>query len=109
MFGCITTVGSGSVRRQGRSDSGRIPLKLGIQLTKGWNHFVLEFRRGPSGSGAVFGTSNRKNKPLHFLAPSMEREGEEGWIVTVPLDRALARIPDSMEREAWTGYSGCPC
>ncbi|MEC0307185.1 glycoside hydrolase family 88 protein [Paenibacillus lautus] len=88
--------------------AGELPLKLGIQLTKGWNHFVLEFRRSPNGCGAVFGTSNRKNKPFHFLAPSMEREGEEGWIVTVPLDGALARIPDSIESESWTGAQWLP-
>jgi rhamnogalacturonyl hydrolase YesR len=76
-------------------ESAELPvLKLKVNLVKGWNHFVLELgKNSAGGAGAEFGTGNRKNKPLHFLAPSLEREGEEGWIYTVPLDRPLSRIP----------------
>ncbi|WJH32891.1 hypothetical protein N6H14_21885 [Paenibacillus sp. CC-CFT747] len=61
------------------------PLKLKIKLVRGWNHFVLELALGEDGrAGAEFGTGNRKNKPYAFLSPSVEREGEEGWIYTAP-------------------------
>jgi unsaturated rhamnogalacturonyl hydrolase len=83
-------------------ESAELPvLKLKVNLVKGWNHFVLELgKNSAGGAGAEFGTGNRKNKPLHFLAPSLEREGEEGWIYTEPLDRPLGRIPGAAEPEA---------
>jgi len=84
------------------------PVRIGIELTEGWNHFVLEFRPGPGGAGGVFGTSNRKNKPYCFLAPSTEREGEEGWIVTRPLSRPLPVIPGIVKSEALTGTDWLP-
>ncbi|MFD1952856.1 glycoside hydrolase family 105 protein [Paenibacillus thailandensis] len=59
------------------------------QLRKGWNAFVLEFEKTATGCGAVFGTGSVKGAPVHFLAPSAEREGEEGWIYTRPLAERL--------------------
>lgn len=93
------------VQRVGTSpeeESAELPvLKLKVNLVKGWNHFVLELgKNSAGGSGAEFGTGNRKNKPLHFLAPSLEREGEEGWIYTEPLDRPLGCIPAATQPEA---------
>ncbi|MDQ1913482.1 glycoside hydrolase family 88 protein [Paenibacillus sp. GD4] len=79
------------------------PLKLKLSLTRGWNHFVLELAKGAGGAcGAEFGTSNRKNKPFHFLAPSKEREGEEGWLYTAPLERQLTDIPQATVSEKAT-------
>lgn len=89
------------------------PMKLKVKLERGWNSFVLELGKDEAGrSGAQFGTGSRKNKPFHFLAPSWEREGEEGWLYTAPLDR---RLEDSQLRrlgaeqtEAATGLQWLP-
>ncbi|MDD9271615.1 glycoside hydrolase family 105 protein [Paenibacillus sp. GCM10023248] len=79
-------------------------LKLKIGLVRGWNHFVLELgRRADGSSGAEFGTGNRKNKPYAFLAPSLEREGEEGWIHTAPMEGPLVPIPAAAQAEAAAG------
>ncbi|WP_245599924.1 glycoside hydrolase family 88/105 protein [Paenibacillus harenae] len=85
------------------------PLRLKIALTHGWNHFVLELgKNGQGGCGAEFGTGSRKNKPYHFLTPSAERDGEEGWIYTEPLDNPLAVVPGMLQAEASTGAEWLP-
>lgn len=86
---------------EGASQSLRLP----VPLTKGWNHFVLELERG---AGAVFGTSNRKNFPFHFLVPSVDRDGEEGWLYTRPSDAPLAAVPAMTVSEAATGVDWLP-
>ncbi|SDY03406.1 Rhamnogalacturonyl hydrolase YesR [Evansella caseinilytica] len=66
---------------------------LRFKLQKGWNHFVLRFMKTASGIGGVFGTGSFKRYPLHFLSPTAEREGQEGWIFTPPLDGPLTVLP----------------
>ncbi|MEC0125139.1 glycoside hydrolase family 88/105 protein [Paenibacillus pabuli] len=83
-------------------------LKLKCGLVKGWNHFVLEFSLGEKGLGGQFGTGSRKNKPLHFIVPSLEREGQEGWLYTEPLDAPLQEIPSGPLGEKATGVSWLP-
>ncbi|MCM3128022.1 glycoside hydrolase family 105 protein [Paenibacillus provencensis] len=60
--------------------------KAGLRgkLRQGWNFFVLEFEKTPTGCGAKFGTGSVKGAPVHFLAPSIEREGQEGWVYSEP-------------------------
>lgn len=60
--------------------------KAGLRgrLRQGWNYFVLEFEKTPTGCGAKFGTGSVKGAPVHFLAPTIEREGEEGWVYSEP-------------------------
>lgn len=83
---------------------GAQPLKLKIGLVRGWNHFVLELGKRVDGRcGAEFGSGNRKNKPYTFLAPSLEREGEEGWIYTTPMECQLTPIPAVTLAEAAVG------
>ncbi|MET3848874.1 glycoside hydrolase family 88 protein [Paenibacillus sp. OAE614] len=65
------------------------------QLSKGWNSFVLEFEKTATGCGAVFGTGSIKGAPIHFLAPSAERDGQEGWIYTGPVRNRL--IPGNVK------------
>lgn len=85
------------------------PIKLKLELDKGWNDFVLELGQDAEGRrGAQFGTGSRKNKPLHFLAPSEERDGEEGWLYTAPLDAGLAGIPAGRTTESATGIRWLP-
>ncbi|MCR2807699.1 glycoside hydrolase family 88/105 protein [Paenibacillus soyae] len=85
------------------------PIKLKLELRQGWNHFVLELGMDAEGrSGAQFGTGSRKNKPLHFLAPSEERDGEEGWLYTKPVAASLAGIPAGSMTESATGVQWLP-
>ena len=78
------------------------------QLEKGWNHFVLLFMKTPSGIGGLFGTGSFKRHPLHFLAPSSERDGQEGWIFTQPLDAKLTILPSEFTSEKETGLAWQP-
>jgi len=64
-----------------------------VKMEKGWNHFLLQFMKTPSGFGGNFGTGSFKRFPLHFITPSEERDGQEGWIYTEPLDREFALLP----------------
>ncbi|MGO4545457.1 glycoside hydrolase family 105 protein [Paenibacillus sp. 2TAB23] len=99
----------GSSTEEEESGTAALPIKLKINLLRGWNHFVLELGKGREGNGgAAFGTGSRKNKPYHFLAPSVERDGEEGWIYTAPLAQPLNRIPDTNQAEAVTGVKWLP-
>jgi unsaturated rhamnogalacturonyl hydrolase len=65
-----------------------------VKLEKGWNHFILQFMKTPSGFGGIFGTGSFKRFPLHFLVPLENRAGQEGWVYTEPLDRELDELPD---------------
>jgi unsaturated rhamnogalacturonyl hydrolase len=40
-----------------------------------------------------------KNSPFHFLAPTSQREGQEGWIFTAPLNKELENLPILGENE----------
>jgi unsaturated rhamnogalacturonyl hydrolase len=64
-----------------------------VRLSKGWNNFVIQFIKTPLGFGGEFGTARFKNFPFHFLAPTPERAGQEGFIVTKPLDKDLEDLP----------------
>lgn len=94
---------------EGAGASEAQPIKLKIELDQGWNYFVLELGKDAEGRrGAQFGTGSRKNKPLHFLAPSEERDGEEGWVYTPPLAERLAGIPAGRLPESATGARWLP-
>lgn len=69
-----------------------------VSLRKGWNYFVLECNKTATGCGAKFGTGSVKGAPLHFLTPTQEREGQEGWIYSEPQDkRWYAPKPEEAE------------
>lgn len=63
-----------------------------VELKKGWNHIVLESKKANSGFGCKFGTASMKGMPLHFVVGSIEREGQEGWLYSTPLERPLENI-----------------
>jgi unsaturated rhamnogalacturonyl hydrolase len=73
---------------------------LALLLEPGWNHFVLEFEKTGTGCGGRFGTGMLKRNPLHVLAPSLERSGQEGWIYTPALDEPLDCLPGEGTAEA---------
>ncbi|MBY0147006.1 glycoside hydrolase family 88 protein [Neobacillus niacini] len=93
----------GSTHEEESSD-----IRLSLDLVKGWNHFVLEIEKGLHGCGAVFGTGNRKNYPYHFFSPSLDRDGEEGWIYTLPMEETLDVIPSLSCREFSTSCNWFP-
>ncbi|GAA4866317.1 hypothetical protein GCM10023310_52410 [Paenibacillus vulneris] len=80
------------------------------RLSQGWNHFVLEFVKTGTGCGGRFGTGSAKGFPLHFLAPSAEREGQEGWIYTEPqIERwPASSLSGAGTAEADTGLQWLP-
>ncbi|TVY11003.1 glycoside hydrolase family 88/105 protein [Paenibacillus cremeus] len=53
-------------------------------MNKGWNEFVLQFEKTANGCGGIFGTGSYKNFPLHFISPTPERDGQEGWVYSEP-------------------------
>lgn len=70
------------------------------KLQAGWNHFVLQFEKTGTGCGGHFGTGSIKGLPLHFVTASAERDGQEGWLYTEPLDERLAELPGEGTTEA---------
>ncbi|MBE2213629.1 MAG: glycoside hydrolase family 88 protein [Opitutaceae bacterium] len=81
--------------------------ELNIALRAGWNHLVIRFKKTRGGFGAVFGTWLGK-LPYYFVMPVPEREGQEGWLHTEPLDRDLASIPTEGTNLAATGVRWLP-
>lgn len=79
-----------------------------LSLAKGWNHFVLRFMKTETGCGAKFGTGSIKGFPLHFIMPSLERAGGEGWIYTGALKADLPIIPSTERSEYEDGISWYP-
>ncbi len=79
-----------------------------VALKGGWNHFVLQFMKTPSGFGGIFGTGSFKRYPMHFLAPSAEREGQEGWIYSELLESELENLPGEGTSEAGTELKWLP-
>lgn len=79
-----------------------------VKMAQGWNHIVLRFRCTPTGCGGTFGTGSFKGLPLHVIAPSMERHGQEGWIYTAPLDEEVEFVPEEGMREQDTGWHWYP-
>jgi len=64
-----------------------------VKLEKGWNSFVIQFIKTPLGFGGEFGTARFKNFPFHFLMPTDENEGQEGWLFMKPMDKDLLDFP----------------
>lgn len=57
-----------------------------IQLEKGWNNFVIIAQKVRSGFGVRFGTGSFKSYAIHFVVASKEREGQEGFLFTEPIE-----------------------
>lgn len=62
------------------------------QLHQGWNSVLLSFLKTPLGFGGEFGSDFFKYTPVHFLAPTVEREGQEGFLYTLPMEE-MERLP----------------
>ncbi|WP_159887153.1 glycoside hydrolase family 88/105 protein [Paenibacillus puerhi] len=82
-------------------------------LQQGWNHVVLEFVKTGTGCGGRFGTGSVKGAPLHYLAPTPEREGQEGWVYSEPQAAAWTEFPkpgaeETAHSHKWLPESGWP-
>ncbi|OPH58469.1 hypothetical protein BC351_23840 [Paenibacillus ferrarius] len=64
------------------------------KLHKGWNHILLEFVKTETGCGGKFGTGSVKGFPMHILAPTSERQGQEGWVYSEPQAVVWSLLPD---------------
>lgn len=69
-----------------------------VPLKKGWNSFLLVFRKVASGFGCQFGSSRSHSSPLDFLNPFAERRGRGGWVYSGPVNGEMfseACMPDA--------------
>ncbi|MDR6553215.1 glycoside hydrolase family 88 protein [Paenibacillus qinlingensis] len=55
-----------------------------VHLQKGWNTFLLIFRKVASGFGCVFGSNRSHSNPLDFMNPFLERYDCGGWVYSEP-------------------------
>lgn len=78
----------------------RVPLTLPVK--RGWNHFVLRFKKTSVGFGGIFGTWLGK-LPYYFLLPDPARDGQEGWLYSEPTPTELATLPCGESTPASTG------
>ncbi|MGC5774978.1 glycoside hydrolase family 88/105 protein [Paenibacillus pabuli] len=79
-----------------------------ISVKYGWNEVLLCFVKTEVGFGGIYGTASFKNFPLHFLTPGVERQGQEGWLYSEPVDEPLSSLPRDGMTEAETGLSWYP-
>lgn len=73
-----------------------------VQLQKGWNSFLLVFRKVASGFGCVFGSNRSHSNPLDFMNPFLERYDCGGWLYSEPQNEEWfgeAHFPDGKGSE----------
>lgn len=79
-----------------------------IPMNKGWNHLVFQFTKTEAGCGGSLGPGSFKSNPVHFLAPSPERFGHEGWIYSEPQEQVWSELPGEGSTEADHGVTWYP-
>lgn len=79
-----------------------------LNLNKGWNSIVLQFIRTKSGCGGIFGIPFARYNPLNCIIPSADRDGQKGWLYTMPLIKPLERPPLFGIAEDETGVDWYP-
>lgn len=88
-----------------KNSASQNPVQAG--LLKGWNSIVICFSKTALGFGGEFGSSFFKYKPCHFLSPTLEREGQEGFIYTLPMER-LENLPSLPQEEKLSSVKWYP-
>jgi unsaturated rhamnogalacturonyl hydrolase len=103
-------INNGQVHKSNLNDDVFPDVKKGFsaKLDAGWNHVVIEFLKTGTGCGGRFGTGSVKGMPLHFLTPSRDRSGQEGWLYSVPLQAPLSTLPSEGQTESDTGVTWLP-
>ncbi|WP_236570633.1 glycoside hydrolase family 88/105 protein [Paenibacillus sp. An7] len=81
---------------------------LQIPVQYGWNDVILQFVKTDVGFGGVFGTGSFKNFPLHFIVPSNDRDGMEGWLYSEAFEEPPAELPRQGMTEEETGLTWYP-
>ena len=79
-----------------------------VQLNKGWNNFVLRFIRTNTGCGCILSAISSRNRPQSFIIPSLDREGQRGWLYTLPLKEPHDKLPELGMSEEETGFCWYP-
>ncbi len=79
-----------------------------LNLNKGWNSIVLQFIRTKAGCGGIFGIPFARYNPLNCIIPSADRDGQKGWLYTLPLIKPLERMPLPGITEDETGVDWYP-
>ncbi|OXM87145.1 hypothetical protein CF651_05685 [Paenibacillus rigui] len=79
-----------------------------VPMNKGWNHLVFQFTKTEAGCGGSLGPGSYKSNPVHFLAPSPERSGHEGWIYSEPQNAVWSELPGEGSTEADHGVTWYP-
>ncbi|WP_315796436.1 glycoside hydrolase family 88/105 protein [Paenibacillus sp. BIC5C1] len=82
--------------------------QIPISVKYGWNDVLLCFVKTEVGFGGIYGTASFKNFPLHFLTPGVDRQGQEGWLYSEPVDETLSSLPRDGMTEEETGLSWYP-
>ncbi|MDN8592384.1 glycoside hydrolase family 88 protein [Paenibacillus sp. 11B] len=82
--------------------------QIPISVKYGWNDVLLCFVKTEVGFGGIYGTASFKNFPLHFLTPGVDRQGQEGWLYSEPVDEPVSILPRDDMTEAETGLSWYP-
>jgi len=78
-----------------------------IPIQAGWNHLVIRFEKTHAGFGGGFGTWLGK-LCYYFLMPTPEREGQEGFIHSEPMNDELTALPGAGMSESQTGLAWHP-
>jgi unsaturated rhamnogalacturonyl hydrolase len=81
--------------------------RINLPVQAGWNHMVVRFKKTRAGFGGIYGTWLGK-LPYYFLMPTPERNGQEGWIFTEPMDAELPKLPGPGLSEKDTGLTWLP-
>ncbi len=79
-----------------------------VNLKRGWNSIVLRFIRTNTGCGGLLGAVSSRHRPLSFIVPSSDREGQKGWIYTSPLKTPIEKLPETGMSENETGVKWFP-
>ncbi|CAM4509016.1 glycoside hydrolase family 88/105 protein [Paenibacillus xylanexedens] len=82
--------------------------QIPISVNYGWNDVLLCFVKTEVGFGGIYGTASFKNFPLHFLTPGADRQGQEGWLFSEPVDEPVLSLPRDGMTEEETGLSWYP-
>lgn len=77
-------------------------------LRAGWNDIVLKFTKTRAGFGGHFGTTSSKWVIFNAIVASKERSGQEGWLFSKPLARAVAELPRAGQTEFDGILEWCP-
>lgn len=84
---------------------------LKIPLSSGWTTLLIKLRKTPSGFGCILGTIRSKWTTPPALSPFREREGQAGWIYSLPVDEDVFKdhaLPMPGQSEMETGIEWRP-